>query len=66
MSAKYSREEHLKMSRAAWDEGHRYLADKRRRNPNWSDAFRDGGGTFTDVEIELLGDVSHHLVLGRG
>ncbi len=58
MPAKYSKEQHLEMSRKAWDEGHHYLAAKKRKTPHWGDEFRDGGGTFTDIEIELLGDLS--------
>ena len=30
MHSKYSKEQHLKMNLMAWDEGHRYLAAKRR------------------------------------
>jgi len=58
VTSKYSKEQHLKMNQAAWDEAHRFMAAKRRKNPNWGDEFRDGGGLFTDMEIELLGDVS--------
>jgi ubiquinone/menaquinone biosynthesis C-methylase UbiE len=63
MHSKYSKEQHLKMNLMAWEEGHRYLAAKRREDPNWGDEFRDGGGTFTHTEIELLGDVSDLDVL---
>ena len=58
MSAKYSKEQHLKMSRTAWDEGHRYLAAKRKKIPTWGDEFSDGSTTFSDTEMALFDDVS--------
>lgn len=58
MAPEYSKDQHLEMSRTAWDEGHRYLAAKRKKKPDWGDEFSDGGTTFSDTENELLGDVS--------
>lgn len=63
MPSKYSKEQHLKMSQASWDEGHRYLAAKRKKNPSWGDEFSAGGTTFSDTETELFGDVSNLDVL---
>jgi SAM-dependent methyltransferase len=56
MSSKYSKEQHLKMNQSAWDEAHRVEAAKMRKDPNWGDEFRNGGVTFDDTEIELLGN----------
>ena len=39
------------------------MAAKRRKNPNWVDEFRDGGGTFTDTEVKLLGNLDGKDVL---
>ena len=58
MAAKYTKQQHLGMNRAGWDEGHRYLAARRRENPDWVHEFRDGGKTFTESEVALLGDVT--------
>ena len=58
MSSKYNKEQHLKLNQMGWNEGHRYLAAKRRSDPSWGNKFRDGGGTFTDTEIELLNDLN--------
>ncbi len=58
MAAGHSKQQHLKMNRAGWDEGHRYLAARRREHPEWVHEFRDGGTTFTETELALLGDVS--------
>ena len=68
MAPEYSKDQHLEMSRTAWDEGHRYLAAKRKKKPNWGDEFSDGGTTFSDTETELLGGVSglHVLQLSCG
>ena len=58
MAAKHTKQQHLRMNQAAWDEGHRYLAAKRRETLDWVGEFRDGGTTFSETEMELLGDVS--------
>ena len=63
MPSKYSKEQHLKMNQAAWEEGHRHLVEKRRKTPNWGDDFRNGQVNFTDTEVELLGDLSDLEVL---
>ena len=63
MAAKYTKQQHLGIDRAGWDEGHRHLAERRRADPDWLGSFRDGGTTFTDREMELLGDVSGQDVL---
>ena len=57
MSARYTKEQHIAMHRAAWDEGHRHLAAKRQKNPAWGDVFRDGTGTFSPLERELLDEI---------
>ena len=57
MSSKHSKEQHLRMNQAAWDEAHREATSKMRKDPNWGDEFRNGGGTSDDTEIELLGEV---------
>ena len=54
MPARHTHEQHVNMHRAAWDEGHRYLAAKRKRLPGWGDVFRDGTGTFNPLERKLL------------
>ena len=51
------------MNRAGWGEGHRYLAARRRKGPDWIGKFRDGGTTFTEREVEILGDVASLDVL---
>ena len=58
MTSKRSKEQHLRMNQAAWDEAHRFLAAKRRKDPNWGEEFRNGGHLCDDTELELLGDVS--------
>ena len=58
MSKKFNQEQHLEMNRLAWDDAHRFLAEKRRNDLNWGEEFKDGGGTFTKTELQLLGDVS--------
>ena len=63
MTAKYTKQQHLEMNRAGWGEGHRYLAARRRKGPDWIGKFRDGGTTFTEREVELLGDVASLDVL---
>ncbi|NKB72294.1 MAG: methyltransferase domain-containing protein [Candidatus Latescibacteria bacterium] len=63
MPAKYSAQQHLEMNRKAWDQGHQYLAAKRRKNPAWGDIFRSGGTRCTATEMELLGDITDLEVL---
>ena len=55
MSSKYSKEQHLKINQAAWDEAHRFMAARRKKNPNWEDEFQNRGHLFDDTELELLG-----------
>lgn len=58
MPTKFNQTQHLEMNRLAWDEAHQFLAEKRRNNPNWGHEFKNGGGTFTETELQLLGDIS--------
>ena len=58
MSPDRTKEDHLRMNRTAWDEGHRYLAARRKRNPRRLDELRKGPIDFTTGELELLGDVA--------
>jgi len=56
MSADRTKEDRLRMNRTAWDEGHRYLAAKRKSNPGRLDELCQGRIDFTGVELELLGE----------
>lgn len=53
----------LELNRRAWDEGHAWLADKRRRNPRWAEPMAGGGTIFTELELALFGDVTGLAVL---
>lgn len=63
MQRKHSKEDHLRMNTAAWEEGHRYLAAKRQKQTEWCEDLKKGGTCFTPVELDLLGDVTGLEVL---
>ena len=63
MSTEMSKEQHLQINQAAWDSAHRVDAERMRNNVNWGDEFNDGGVTFDETEIELLGEISDVEVL---